>query len=329
MISKSPPGLPNRRSRSLALTTKKRKQFTSRTSKRASKFTGTRVRSEVVPSCPCCQWPRLLGQPSFRQVPSRAFARRCCNLIRRTLTPCNAKPIVRILKLWRDAGAGRRARNLDVVPPRAATRCPAATHCRPLWISLRRASVVSGVVPIGTPFVHVVAKVVEPVRVRRIQSDRLGPFFPATRIFGEVFRRRVSPRVKRILHATSGGAFPLGFGGQSIMLRARDREPFTIRHRIQPGHCHHRLFRMVEFRIIPGQRFRATLRFQKCEILCVRRLVDGESEGIHPDSMPGFFVVAPTLAAHPEPSFWNTSHDGLDDSDPRRFRGGHYFVKLL
>jgi len=65
-----------------------------------------------------------------------------------------------------------------------------------LRISFRRVTVVAGVVPVDAPLMHVVAKVVKPVGVGRIKTDRLGPTLPTPEVVGKHLGRRVSPRVE-------------------------------------------------------------------------------------------------------------------------------------
>src|SRR5712692_7014138 len=107
----------------------------------------------------------------------------------------DSEAIVRVLKLRRNAGTRRRARHLNMMPPRAASRSPAAAALWPQRISFRRAPVVAVVVPVGAPFMDVVAGVVEPVSIRRIQTHRLRSQLPPLVVIGNRLRRRISPRV--------------------------------------------------------------------------------------------------------------------------------------
>ncbi len=81
-------------------------------------------------------------------------------------TTSHAKPVVSIFKFRRDAGTRRRPRHLDVMAPRASARCPPTAERRPLRIALGRNGIIARVVPIGAPFMHVVAKIVEAIRIR-------------------------------------------------------------------------------------------------------------------------------------------------------------------
>src|SRR5205814_343180 len=109
--------------------------------------------------------------------------------------PGDAESIIRVLELRRNAGPRRRARNLNMMAPRAAPRSLARAALWPLRISFRRMRVVPVVVPVGAPFMDVVAHVVQPVSVRLIQPHRLRPELPSFVVIGNCFRRRVSPRV--------------------------------------------------------------------------------------------------------------------------------------
>src|SRR5258708_7623765 len=130
--------------------------------------------------------------------------------------PRDSETIVRVLKLRWDARTRRRARHLNMMPPRAAPRSPAAAALRPERILLRRAPVVAVVVPVGAPFMDVVAEIVKPVSIRRIQPHRLWSQLPPLRIIGNHLRRRIAPRVKQPLRASASRTFPFGFARQTI-----------------------------------------------------------------------------------------------------------------
>src|ERR1700736_6755429 len=76
--------------------------------------------------------------------------------------------LVGVFELWGDTASRRSASNLDVVSPGATSRGSATGVGRPLRISFGRVAVVAGVVPVDTPFVHVVAPIVKPVSGWRI-----------------------------------------------------------------------------------------------------------------------------------------------------------------
>ena len=101
------------------------------------------------------------------------MAHRQSRLQEEIATGGDAKTVISIFEFRRNAGTRRRPRHLDVMPPRAASRGAAAAGGWPLRIPLGRNGIVVRVVPIGAPFVHVVAKIVEAIRIRRIQSDWL------------------------------------------------------------------------------------------------------------------------------------------------------------
>src|SRR2546423_12617763 len=107
----------------------------------------------------------------------------------------DSETVIRVLELRRNAGTRRRARDLNMMPPGAAPRSLAGAPLWPQRISFRRAPVVAVVVPIRAPFMDVVAEVVEPVSVRRIQTHRLRSQLPPFVVIGNHLRRRISPRV--------------------------------------------------------------------------------------------------------------------------------------
>src|SRR5690349_12074471 len=100
-------------------------------------------------------------------------------------TTREAEAVIRVFEFWRDAGAGRGARHLNMVAPRPAARSLAAAALRALRIAVRRNGIVSGVIPVGTPFVDVVAQVVEAISVRRVKSNLLGAILPARSVIGQ------------------------------------------------------------------------------------------------------------------------------------------------
>src|SRR5260370_19914954 len=85
----------------------------------------------------------------------------------------DSESVVRVLEFRRNAGTRRRARDLNMMTPGATPRSPAAAALWPQRISFRRAPVGAVVVPIGAPFLHVVAKVEQPINIRRIHTPRL------------------------------------------------------------------------------------------------------------------------------------------------------------
>lgn len=79
-------------------------------------------------------------------------------------------------------------------------------------------AVIAGIVPIGAPFMDVVAEIEKPIGSGRIQTDRFRAMFPAIRVVGNLFGLAISPGVQRVFDAAARGAFPLGLGGQAIVL---------------------------------------------------------------------------------------------------------------
>src|SRR5258708_26485622 len=92
----------------------------------------------------------------------------------------DTEPIVRVLELRWDAGAGRAARHLDVVTPGAAAGGAPLAGFRAARIALERHRVVVGRVPVAAPLVHVVAHVEEAVCVGFGAADGFGTGLPMT-----------------------------------------------------------------------------------------------------------------------------------------------------
>src|SRR5882724_9155550 len=99
-----------------------------------------------------------------------------------------------------------------MMAPRAAARSLARAALWPLRISLRRMRIVAVVIPVGAPFMDVVAHVVQSVSARLIKSHWLWPQLPSFVVIGNCFRRRVSPRIQKAFFAAARRAFPFGFG---------------------------------------------------------------------------------------------------------------------
>src|ERR1019366_7734426 len=93
----------------------------------------------------------------------------------------HAKSIVRISELRWNAAPGGTARELDVMTPGAAAGTAALAVLRAGRILLRRNGVIQRVVPIGAPFVHVLAHVEQAIGVGFGLPDRLRSFLPASR----------------------------------------------------------------------------------------------------------------------------------------------------
>src|SRR5260370_10492023 len=111
----------------------------------------------------------------------------------------DAEPIVRILELRWDAGAGCAARHLDVVTPGAASGSAPLAGFAAAWIPLGRHRIVVGCIPVAAPLVHVVAHVVEAVCGRLGATDGFGAGLPMTSraigVAGQRLRKRIAPRV--------------------------------------------------------------------------------------------------------------------------------------
>jgi len=97
----------------------------------------------------------------------------------------DSETVVGVFELRRNTRAGCRATGLDVMPPGATSRGATAAVGRSLRISCGRVTIVAGVIPIPTPFMHVVAQIVEAVAVWRIQTYRFRAPLPAQRVIGK------------------------------------------------------------------------------------------------------------------------------------------------
>jgi hypothetical protein len=126
--------------------------------------------------------------------------------------------VIGILEIWRNAGAGGAASYFDVVAPRSsaggfARTCGAALRT---WrVAGRRDHVVVRIVPIATPFVDIVANVIEAERVGSIAGDWFGTVLPTGGVVGKRLRRIVAPGKLFLLKAAAGGALPFGLCGEA------------------------------------------------------------------------------------------------------------------
>ncbi len=199
------------------------------------------------------------------------------------------------------------------MPPRAAPRSPARSALRPRRIPFRRPPVVAIVVPVRAPFMHVVADVVKPVSIWRIQAHRLRPQLPPLAVIGNHLRSRISPGIQQTLRAAARRTLPFGFARQTIAFASDAAEPLAVIRRRIPRHRHHRHFRIIEVCLRPARRRGTIRRRKKARILRVRHLVSRQLKRIHPHSMHRLLIVPAALATHPKPTLRDAHHHRLDD----------------
>ena len=84
-----------------------------------------------------------------------------------------------------------------------------------LGISAGDTVVVARVVPVGAPFVHVLAHVEQAVAVRLGLPTGSGPFVQRVGVIAAARDGVVAPWVEFLLEASAGGELPFGFGGQA------------------------------------------------------------------------------------------------------------------
>src|SRR5260370_9699968 len=115
-----------------------------------------------------------------------------------------------------------------MMPPRAASRSPAAAALWPQRISFRRAPAVAVVVPVGAPFMDVVAGVVEPVSIWRIQTHWLRSQLPPLVVIGNRLRRRISPRVQQTFGTAACRTLPFSFARQMVEFAGHAAQPLAV-----------------------------------------------------------------------------------------------------
>src|ERR1017187_935013 len=191
--------------------------------------------------------------------------------------------VVGVAKIGGNAAARGATRVLDVVPPSTASRCAADTVRGALRVHGRRRRVPGRIVPIGAPFVNVLAHVEEAVPVGRALAHGFGTVPPTAGVHGGQF---VAPGVEAFGKAAARGEFPLGFGGQAHRPIPVASEPLAVRRGVEPAHAHH------------GKRGGAELELSKGGVIRVGHLTTGHAEREHGDAVGGTFVIAPVVLAH-------------------------------
>ena len=126
----------------------------------------------------------------------------------------HAEAVVRAAEFGWDAAARGAAGNFDLVAPSASARSAARASRRSLRIVDRRHRVVSRVVPVGAPFVHVLAHIVKPETIGRGGAHRLGSPQPAGPISKPLEHRLIAPRINLLLQPAARRKFPLGLRRQ-------------------------------------------------------------------------------------------------------------------
>src|SRR5579862_2383690 len=148
---------------------------------------------------------------------------------------------------------------------------------------------------------------------------------PPRRVIRKRFERLVAPGVEFRLGAAARGAFPFGFGWQTVAFERERAQPFAVCNRVEPRWGDNRLLRMGEIWIVPVERLAMAGSGQEFCVAGIGYLAGGEFEGVDPDAMGGAFVVLARLvgvAAHEEPAFGDANHWGFG-TKVRNF--GHRF----
>src|SRR5467141_175481 len=204
-----------------------------------------------------------------------------------------------------------------MMPPRPAPRSPPRAALRPQRISFRRAPVVTVVVPIGAPFMHVVAEIVESKSIRRIQPHGLRSQLPPLVVIGNHLRRRIAPRVQQTLRAAASRTLPFGFARQTIAFAGHAAQPLAVAHGLVPRYGHHGHLRMMEVCITPARRRNTTRLRKKTPVLRIRHLVSRKLKSVHPHAMHRLLIIPPRFAPHPKPTLRDAHHHRLDNSTLR------------
>src|ERR1700682_816635 len=163
----------------------------------------------------------------------------------------DAEAVIGVLEFGRDAGTGGAACDLDLMAPGTSAGSLALAELEAAWIAPGRHRIIVGIVPVAAPLMDVVANIVEAEKVGGVTGDWLRAVLPASGIIGTRLRRVVAPGELFLFFIASGGALPLGFGGQMVRAAGLSSQPFAILCGTKPGNAGHRLIGMIEIRIVP------------------------------------------------------------------------------
>ena len=129
--------------------------------------------------------------------------------------------------------------------------------------------------------------------IGRVPAYRLRTLLPARFVIRQGLRRSVSPGIKLVFDASTRRPFPLGFGWQAISPAAAMAEPLAIFRRLKPGNRDHRLFRMVEGRILTKRRCRISRGAHEVSVRGIGYGAGRQPKFVHPHAMNGTLVVLP------------------------------------
>jgi hypothetical protein len=228
----------------------------------------------------------------------------------------DSESVVRVLKFRRDAGSCRAARDFDVMTPGTSPgRLTGGLHrapFRPAGIPFGSEGIVIRIVPVATPFMDVVAHVVQAECAGCILGDRLRAVLPTTGVIGKRCWRFISPRELLLFKTSPCGAFPLSLGWKAELVPGLRAQPVAVTDGFVPGDSRHRLLRMVEVRMLPEWRHFGRTSAQKSPIFCIRDLRRGETKRIDPDAMDRAFRVLAGFGAHQKPARGNRDQGRLE-----------------
>jgi len=144
------------------------------------------------------------------------------------------EPVIRILKLRRNAGPGCAAADLDVMPPRTAARSAPRASLRTDWVSLRRGRIVVRRIPIAAPLVNIFADIVQAEPVWSRFAYRFRSCSPALHVIRTRLWRFISPGKQLTFDSSACRSLPLRLRGQSKTPTRSARQPFAIPHGVEP-----------------------------------------------------------------------------------------------
>ena len=153
--------------------------------------------------------------------------------------------------------------------------------------------------------------------IGRVPAYRLRTFLPTRFVIRQGLRRSVSPGIKLVFDAATRRPFPLGLGRQAIAPAAAMAEPLAIFHRLKPRNRDHRLFGMVEIRVLAKRRRRISRGAHEVSVRGIGYGARRQPEFVHPNAMNGTLVVLPGLRSHREPALGNRHEFRLNQDGAR------------
>jgi hypothetical protein len=164
---------------------------------------------------------------------------------------------------------------------------------------MRSMAVEVRVIPIHTPFVYVVAEIVNAKTVRLEKTHHLWPFIPPTSAIDfKSARIFVAPGIKLPFYACSNCSLPFRLARQAKPESCLEREPVAIGHSLKPVQREHGLTRIRKTFLRMGEGHFAPRILHEPKVLCIRNGKGSQSKFINPNLVNRLLVIPPQLTTH-------------------------------